>query len=87
MSVEKRTAASRRVRAFRLANWLLILPAITFFSCSVARGAIGSNGKPDYAGTLREAKSLDVRSELERVPATVVQISRKLSRPFDPQRS
>jgi hypothetical protein len=52
MSVEERTAASRRVRAFRLATWLLILPTLSFFSFTAVAGARGVESKPDYAGAV-----------------------------------
>jgi hypothetical protein len=78
----ERTAATPQVRAFRLGTWLLILPALSFFSCSAVAGAVGFKGKPDYSGTLRQARSLGVRSDLGAVPSKVAGVSRKLSRPF-----
>jgi hypothetical protein len=47
----QRTAASRRVRAFRLATWLLIVPTLSAFSFSVVAGA-GLKAKPDYAAAV-----------------------------------
>ena len=53
-AAQRTAAASRRVRAFRVATWLLIVPLLSFFSFSVVAGARGLNGKPDYAGAVRE---------------------------------
>jgi hypothetical protein len=87
MSVEERTAALARVRAFRLATWVVIVPTLSFFSVSVVAGAVTFKGKPDYAGTFSQAKSLDVRTELSQVSSKVVQASNKLREPFTSPRS
>jgi hypothetical protein len=85
-AAQRTAAASRRVRAFRLATWLLIVPALSFFSFSVVAGARGLESKPDYAGAVRQAKSLDLasaidarqrdaRAELRNVPSVLVQLA------------
>jgi hypothetical protein len=51
-AAQRTAAASRRVRAFRLASWLLIVPTLSFFSFSVVGGARGLESKPDYAGAV-----------------------------------
>jgi hypothetical protein len=51
----QRTAeASRRVRVFRVATWILIVPLLSLFSFSVVAGARGLNGKRDYDEAVRE---------------------------------
>jgi hypothetical protein len=52
----QRTAASGRVRAFRLATWLLIVPTLSAFSFSVVAGA-GVRAKPDYAAAVDKVES------------------------------
>jgi hypothetical protein len=77
------------VRAFRLATWLLIVPALSVFSFSVVAGARGLESKPNYAGAVRQARSLDLagvidarqrdaRTELRNVPSVLVQVARAL---------
>jgi hypothetical protein len=88
-AAQRTAAASPLVRAFRLATWILIVPALSFFSFSVVAGARGLESKPDYAGAIRQAKSLDLtgaidarqrdaRAELRNVPSVLVQVARAL---------
>ena len=48
-AAQRTAAASRRVRAFRVATWFLIVPMLSLFSFSVVAGARGVSGKHDYA--------------------------------------
>jgi hypothetical protein len=53
-AAQRTAAASRRVRAFRLASWVLIVPTLSFFSFSVVANASGFNAKPDYASAVSD---------------------------------
>jgi hypothetical protein len=53
-AAQRTAAASRRVRAFRLASWLLIVPTLGLFSFSVVANASGFGAKPDYAGAVHD---------------------------------
>ena len=53
-AAQRTAAASRRVRAFRVATWLLIVPLLSLFSFSVVAGARGLNGKREYAESVRD---------------------------------
>jgi hypothetical protein len=55
LAAAQRTAATpRRVRAFRLASWLLIVPTLSFFSFSVVANASGFGAKPRYSDAVRD---------------------------------
>jgi hypothetical protein len=53
-AAQRTAAATRRVRAFRVATWLLIVPLLSLFSFSVVAGAQGLNGKREYAEAVRD---------------------------------
>lgn len=52
-AAQRTAAAARRVRAFRLATWLLIVPTLSLFSFSIVAGAT-VKGKPNYAAAVRD---------------------------------
>ncbi len=52
-AAQRTAAASRRVRAFRLASWFLIVPTLSIFSFSVVANASGFGAKPEYAAAVR----------------------------------
>ena len=51
LAAAQRTAASRKTpsRARRLGAWIIIVPALAAFSCSVVAGAAAAQGKPGLA--------------------------------------
>jgi hypothetical protein len=54
LAAAQRTAAhSPRARRLRLASWLLIVPALSLFTFSVAAGAAGFGAKADYEQAAR----------------------------------
>lgn len=52
-AARRTAAASTRVRAFRIASWLLVIPTLALFSFSVVAGASGLGAKTDYAGAVK----------------------------------